>query len=95
MSWNFPSDSGLQSIISMKFPDLKERYLEKKEEMMAHLTRETGVLNSPDAAVQKRAGLGHLLYALLAWSGFLGIRSYEWKPHQSERYLEVRTSLSE
>lgn len=54
LSWNLPSDSGLQSIISLTFPDLTERYLEKKDEMIAYLTRETGGLSSPDAAVQRR-----------------------------------------
>lgn len=54
LSWNLPSDSGLQSIISLTFPELKERYLEKKEEMMACLFRETGGLSSPDAAGQRR-----------------------------------------
>lgn len=38
------------SIISMTFPDLKERYLEKEEEMVTHLTRGTGDLCTPYAA---------------------------------------------
>jgi len=54
LSWNLPADSGLQSIISLTFPDFKKRYLEKKKEMMACLARETGGLSSSDAAVQRR-----------------------------------------
>lgn len=46
------SDSGLQSIVSMIFSNLKKRYLEKKEESMTCLNRESG--GSSDATVKRR-----------------------------------------
>lgn len=43
-------NSEMQSIISLKFPISRKTVWKRGEEIMAHLTRETGHLSSPDTA---------------------------------------------